>query len=291
MRVWTYHDAVGVPVGQVRRKELPDGEKEIRPWVPDGSGGWTKGAMPTPRPLYRLPELLAAPAVLPVLVVEGEKAAGAAQAALAHLRVIVTTWAGGSGAVHSADWAPLAGRTVCIWPDHDEPGDKAAAEIMACALQAGARALWLLEPDATWPKGHDAADLEPDAVEDIWTCGRRWLGGDVDPGRLRRLLELAEAPRSAPRPPDRPRQGAGLDLNLDRARAVPILDVAARVGIEHRRGWARCPFHADSSPSLHLNARKQRAFCNPCGRSWDAIELYRDVRGLDFVQAVRELAA
>ncbi len=63
------------------------------------------------------------------------------------------------------------------------------------------------------------------------------------------------------------------------------------LGIEHRHGWALCPFHDDRDPSLHLNATKNRAFCNPCGRSWDPISLLMALRGCGFVDAVRELAA
>jgi hypothetical protein len=79
-------------------------------------------------------------------------------------------------------------------------------------------------------------------------------------------------------------------LNLDAARAVPILDVAARLGLDvNHAGYALCPFHADSTPSLHLNDRKGRAFCNPCGRSWDGLALVAELRGLDFPAAVRWL--
>ena len=80
-------------------------------------------------------------------------------------------------------------------------------------------------------------------------------------------------------------------LDVERARAVPILDVAAMLGIAHRNGWAICPFHADSSPSLHLNPKKQAAFCNPCCKSWDAIALVMEYRKITFADAVKELAA
>lgn len=80
-------------------------------------------------------------------------------------------------------------------------------------------------------------------------------------------------------------------LPVEAARAVPILDVAAMLGIEHKRGWAICPFHSDGEPSLHLNARKGAAFCNPCGKSWDAIALWMDYRNVEFVDAVKALAA
>jgi DNA primase len=82
-------------------------------------------------------------------------------------------------------------------------------------------------------------------------------------------------------------------LDVEAARAVPILDVARRLGweVNPRRPYVLCPFHEDRAPSLHLNPKKNRAFCNPCCRSWDSIALYRDVRGLSFPDAVRELAA
>jgi len=80
-----------------------------------------------------------------------------------------------------------------------------------------------------------------------------------------------------------------LDLDVDAARAVPMTDVAALLDIPHRRGWARCPFHEDRHPSFHLNDRKQAAFCNPCGRSWDGPALLMELRGLSFPDAVKEL--
>jgi hypothetical protein len=89
----------------------------------------------------------------------------------------------------------------------------------------------------------------------------------------------------------RPRRDLRPALDLDAARAVPILEVAARLGIAHRNGWAVCPFHQDRSPSLHLNEKKQAAFCNPCGKSWDPIALVMDYKRIPFVDAVKELAA
>jgi hypothetical protein len=82
-------------------------------------------------------------------------------------------------------------------------------------------------------------------------------------------------------------------LDVEAAKRVPILEVARRIGweVDPRRPYVRCPFHDDQKPSMHLNTRKNAAFCNPCGRSWDPIALYREVRGLDFPTAVRELAA
>ncbi|WP_392337179.1 hypothetical protein [Loktanella salsilacus] len=77
------------------------------------------------RPLYRLPELQAANLDRPIIVTEGEKCADA----LTTLGFIATTTFGGSNAARKTDLTPLTGRRVIVWPDHDEPGQKYAAQI------------------------------------------------------------------------------------------------------------------------------------------------------------------
>lgn len=73
-----------------------------------------------------------------VLVVEGEKAADAARELLG-TQFAVTTWSGGSSAVRLADWSPLSGRDITIWPDADVPGIKAADLAVEKLREAGAR--------------------------------------------------------------------------------------------------------------------------------------------------------
>ena len=48
---------------------------------------------------------------------------------------------------------------------------------------------------------------------------------------------------------------------------------------------------ANSRPSLRLNLAKNVWFCSPCNTGGDRIKLYQRVRGIDFPDAVRELAA
>lgn len=80
-------------------------------------------------------------------------------------------------------------------------------------------------------------------------------------------------------------------LPVERARGVSITEVAAQLGLEaNGHGWALCPFHADSDPSLHVNEAKQAAFCNVCGESWDGIALLMDMENLEFHEAVKEIA-
>lgn len=118
-RVWAYHDAAGALLGYRYRFDRPGG-KDILPLTyceaPDGSRGWCWQDWARPRPLYGLDRLAARPDA-PVLVVEGEKTADAAQALFPDF--VAITSPGGSHAAHRADWSPLRGRDVTVWPDHD----------------------------------------------------------------------------------------------------------------------------------------------------------------------------
>lgn len=131
---WTYHDAAGEPVGMIVRWDTA-GDKDIRP-VCKTIKGWIIGGMPEPRPLYRLPELLARPDQR-VCVCEGEKAADAA----ASIGLLATTSPHGSESAKTADWRPLAGRDVVILPDQDDAGREYARDVTSILLQ--------LEPAAT----------------------------------------------------------------------------------------------------------------------------------------------
>lgn len=125
--LWAYHDASGSPVGLVLRWDTPTG-KSIRP-VSKFSDGWRCAAMPEPRPLYNLPELLKADPSTPVFVLEGEKCVDTARS----FGWLATTSSGGAQAARKTDWRPLAGRTVYILPDGDAPGRRYAdtvAEIL-----------------------------------------------------------------------------------------------------------------------------------------------------------------
>ena len=85
-------------------------------------------------------------------------------------------------------------------------------------------------------------------------------------------------------------------VDVDRARAVSVLEVVHRLGCGEpiRRGrelHVRCPLHEDSEPSLRIHRNGRWWYCDPCGEGGDAIRLYMRGRQLDFITAVRELAA
>ena len=156
---WVYRNAKGEPVGIIARWDKSEGGKEIRPISRSDDGkSWISGGMTLPRPLYRLTELLAAPASVLVYVVEGEKAADAAVS----LGIVATTSPHGSKSAGKADWSPLSGRSVVILPDNDDAGEAYANDVATLAQQAGATAVRIVRLVELWaemPKGGDIADL------------------------------------------------------------------------------------------------------------------------------------
>jgi ATP-dependent exoDNAse (exonuclease V) alpha subunit len=127
----------------------------------------------TKTPLYNLKELSDRPQA-PILVVEGEKAADAAKALFPEL--VVTTWQGGSSAVHLSDWTPLQDREVIIWPDNDPAGQKAAEQIQSRCEYAGSKEVTVIDlvfegDKPSLPPKWNLADALPQGLtlEDVQT--------------------------------------------------------------------------------------------------------------------------
>ena len=159
-----YTDRDGKPLHwRIRLKNPDTGDKWIRPIRLTGEG-YTLGEpdypdYPDGKPLYRLHDLATRPDD-PVIVCEGEWCADT----LTKAGALATT----SGAADSAgktDWRPLAGRTVTIWPDNDEAGQR-YAEAVADALRAQGCAVRVIDVAAL--------NMEPkaDAVD--------WLAANPD---------------------------------------------------------------------------------------------------------------
>ena len=122
---WLYVDAEREFSGGVLRWDLQSGEKIIRP-VTIRDGELALAGMPAPRPLYNLPEVIAAVDDDEVIfVVEGEPCVDAARG----LGLVATTSAQGSQSAAHSDWSPLAGSEVAIIPDNDASGKKYATKV------------------------------------------------------------------------------------------------------------------------------------------------------------------
>ncbi len=127
---WQYKDAEGRVIGYVVRYE-GHGKKDTIPFFRTfPNGGWCSGhSSKTSRPLYGRHLLAQFPTAL-VLVVEGEKCANSVNKLNpGETGIVAVSWPGGAKVVKKADWQPLNGREVIIWPDWDFVGLKAAVDV------------------------------------------------------------------------------------------------------------------------------------------------------------------
>jgi putative DNA primase/helicase len=158
---WCYRNPAGEQLFWVQRIPQPDGKKLFvhRTWL---DGGWHypskrdpfKSEWPTPRPLYRLPDLTDRPDA-PVLITEGEKVADAAAELFPDHACLA--WCGGTGGINSVDWQALAGRDVTLWPDADDPGRECMRKLAAKLLTIAASVAIVAPPESA-SDGWDLAD-------------------------------------------------------------------------------------------------------------------------------------
>jgi hypothetical protein len=207
-RTHDYHDEAGKVLFQVViHGRDATGKKDMGQRRPDPTkpGGWSwslKGVV-SPRPLFRLPQLLASDPAQPVWIVEGEKDADA----VAGRGGVATCNPGGAGNWHKADQSPLRDRDIIISPDNDTAG-RNHAEQVAKALLGVARSIRVVNWPEVWPTMPDKADIG-DAFEDgltlpdIEATALPWKMAE-EPAKLS-LLEQAYALRYDPEkipPPD-----------------------------------------------------------------------------------------
>jgi hypothetical protein len=171
--LWEYRDKNGSLLGYVARfdggiSKSGKAEKEFLPFFKRDGGKWKAGAAPVPRPLYGLHKLPGHQGL--VIVCEGEKSADAAQILAPDCACL--TWPGGSGAAKKADFSPLAGRNVVIWPDADEPGLKAARDVTEACRKIGAASVRTMTIPAGKSDGWDAAD----ALAEGWDISEAEFG-------------------------------------------------------------------------------------------------------------------
>ena len=160
--------------------------KTVVPSYFDGEK-WLNGQAFNPTPLYNL-GIFTECQDRKVLIVEGEKAANAAQKLLGD-DYWVTTWCGGVGQVGKVSVLPLEGRRVYLWPDNDEPG-KSAMQKMAQRLHKEAKAakVHIVNIPADFPEKWDLADEVPEG----WTVEKlRQL--IVDAPEVSEISEIDEA--------------------------------------------------------------------------------------------------
>ena len=184
--------------------------KKIRPLTWAGTA-WAWKSPAKPRPLYWARRAAAAP----VLIAEGEKAAdAAAQLFPDHA---VCTWPGGTSNVQHADWSSMRGRTVTIWPDADDVGRKAAAQL-ASILHGLSCTVAVVNPSEKLPQGWDLADglaegMTPTQAASIVA-------------RFARAVELPAEPDPVPEPDPTPAAGSAA---AQRPQLLTISDIEDRL--------------------------------------------------------------
>jgi len=227
-RRWTYRNANGEELGHVLRFDLPGGGKEVLPltWSASSLTGelqWRWLSFPKPRPMYGLDKLAENPDAQ-VLVVEGEKAADAAQELFLSLgvpmsKLVVVSWPGGVKAIKHVGFSPLADRAVALWPDADQkpyptnhdragvimpfleqPGTVAMLDVWAAIRESASRVKFIMPPEGV-PDGWDLADAPPPGFSLL----AHIKSSSVDPATLVQANEPAEPVRPIdPVKPDAP---------------------------------------------------------------------------------------
>jgi replicative DNA helicase len=151
--VYPYVDEQGELLYEVCRLE----PKSFRQRRPDGCGGYTWDMDRVRRVLYRLPVVLK---VDSVFLVEGEKDVDSLEAQGA----VATTNSGGASQKWQPEWtSALAGKTVIVIPDNDEPGRR-RADLIVKELSGRADVVKVVLPDGKdvseyFERGHTFDEL------------------------------------------------------------------------------------------------------------------------------------
>lgn len=129
-------------------------------------GGFTFGKPDGLSPIFNRTALAKAELVV---VVEGEPCVKA----LRSIKITATTSPGGAGKAALADWSPLRGKTVVLWPDYDDAGRKHMQEVQSILEGLECSLMWVEPEGMGLIAGGDVADL-------VDTLSSRELSDTVD---------------------------------------------------------------------------------------------------------------
>jgi putative DNA primase/helicase len=175
--IHTYTDLLGSPIFyRLRLRNSDKGRKGIYP-LRFSNGAWElkEPKFTNGKPIYNIHELSEANLVF---FVEGE----ACVDALKKYGIVATT-SGGATSHEKADFSPLAGKTIFIWPDNDMPGCEHAKAVATQLLDLGCNVEKIAIDTLDLPKSGDVIDWldsHPDATnEDIFGLKRDKLPLDL----------------------------------------------------------------------------------------------------------------
>lgn len=277
-QVYRIRDVAGDVIAEHVRVVMPDGSKRMYWQMPgcDPRDGLCGVGTPD-LPLYGTEKLSALAVGRTLVVTEGEKATEA----LWSLGIAaVATVTGASSTPGEDALAVLLAFDVVLWPDYDDAGDAHMTRVAARILHLGGGARRL-----TWgyEKGDDAADF----VE---------RGGSRAQAEL--LIRAATAWRiesPAQQQPVRPQyRTLDDDDRLHAAKSnmarVALEKLGAPARQDGRSMWWRCPFHSERSASFKVDLREPFYRCFGCSARGDVFTFLREFEGVQFKDALRELA-
>lgn len=82
-----------------------------------------------------------------------------------------------------------------------------------------------------------------------------------------------------------------IDDLLNRIDIIDVIEGYVPLRKAGRNHQARCPFHDEKTPSFTVSQEKQFYHCFGCGANGTAISFLMDYAGMEFVQAIEELAS
>lgn len=276
--VYEIRDMLGETVAEHVRVDLPWGKKAVSWRVPgcDPHDG-LMGLSTVDLPLYGTERIPSFTIGQTVVVAEGEKATEALWSAGLDALGTVT----GAGATPGEDaLSVLLPFDVVTWEDYDDDGRKHMERSAASLIRLGGRARRL-----AWgyEKGDDAADF-------LARGGRR--------PTLDRMIDLAEpwivketVPVRALRPVyDRQESDDRVQSARSHLAQVAVEKLGHPKKQDRRSMWWPCPFHADRSPSFKVDLAEPYYVCFGCGARGDVFTFLRAIEGVEFKDALADLA-
>lgn len=159
------------PCGYVARYENDEGKKIVIPFFKPSDNtnqAFTCGyASKDNRDLYNK-ELITQYLDATILVVEGEKCADYANSVITDKNAfIAVSWPGGCNAITKADWTPIRGRSIVLWPDYDKPGVEAMSKL-AEILSGMDCEISVIDPSVLGlSDGGDIADIADVSIDNL----------------------------------------------------------------------------------------------------------------------------
>lgn len=156
---YTHPETRAIEFAVIRYRLSEGGRKQFAQCSPV-ENGWIKARPQGKLPLYNRKRVCASDVVI---VVEGEKAVHA----LHEIGITATTSPMGAGKAKEADWTPLHGKTVYLWPDNDQPdaktgkraGDDHMRDVQQILEKTDAQLFWIEPTSLDLPAKGDAVDF------------------------------------------------------------------------------------------------------------------------------------